>query len=317
VLDDLVRALVSINSANPATFPGGPGERAVAEYCRDWLVRHGAAAELVHADGLPGRPGVIAEAGPGGDPTLLLVGHLDTYRWYRPSFVEDRAYGPGASDMKGGVAAILAVLAQGVPSGIVRALLVPDEEHASLGIRSLLPRVGWDAAVVVEDTGLCLGTGHAGSLTAYLPVEQAHLRAYALPPDLRRQLRCGFDRNRPDLLALRLVVPPGVDAVALRAALPGDGWTVRESFLASLTGPLPAALLAAGTAAGLAMTPVRLPGWTEAGVLASTGRPCMVFGPGGGGAHTTAEWVDLGQVRTASRVLASTAARYCEDGWDV
>lgn len=308
-LDELVRALVSVNSANPATFPGGPGERAVAELCAAWCAGRGVAAELVTVEGLPGRPGVLAQAGSGRPPVLLLVGHLDTYRWYPPHFSGDHVRGPGATDMKGGLAAILAVLARGVPAGTVRALLVPDEEHASRGIRALLPAVDWDAAVVAEDTGLRPGTAHPGSVTAFLRPDAARRRIALLSPGHRRRLRVA--RLADDLVRLRLVVRPGEDAARLARALPGDDWATRESFAAPAGGPLVNALVAAGTAHGLPARPVTLTGWTEAGVLAATGRPCVVFGPGGGGAHGTDEWISLADVRSAARTLADAAIRYC------
>ncbi|WP_422772318.1 M20/M25/M40 family metallo-hydrolase [Plantactinospora sp. WMMC1484] len=320
-VDELARTLISINSANPTTFPGGPGELAVAQFCAQWWTAHGVTAELVTPVGLPDRPGVVAQTGSGRSPVLLLVGHLDTYRWYPPSFPDGQVRGPGATDMKGGVAAIMAVLARGVAAGTVKALLVPDEEHASRGIRALLPGVAWDAAVVAEDTALRLGTAHAGSVTAFLHPGVARHRFAALSPGHRRRLR--VSRLDNDMVRLRLVVPPGEDAARLARALPGDDWTVRESFAAQANGPLLDALVVAGMAEGLAMPPVAIAGWTEAGVLAATGRPCLVYGPGGGGAHSTDEWASLADIRCAARVLATAAARYCagpadqERGWSV
>ncbi|MFF5176134.1 M20/M25/M40 family metallo-hydrolase [Micromonospora sp. NPDC000089] len=308
-LDELVRALVSVNSANPATAAGGPGERAVAEFCAAWCAAHGVAADLVPVAGLPGRPGVLAQAGTGRPPVLLLVGHLDTYRWYPPHFSGDHVRGPGATDMKGGLAAILGVLARGVPAGTVRALLVPDEEHASRGIRALLPAVAWDAAVVAEDTGLRPGTAHPGSVTAFLRPDPARRRITLLSPGHRSRVR--VSRLDHDLVRLRLVVRPGDDAARLARTLPGDDWTIRESFAAPVGGPLVDALVGAGSAQGLPVRPVALTGWTEAAVLAATGRPCLVFGPGGGGAHGTDEWISLADVRRAARTLADAATRYC------
>ena len=312
-VDELVRALVSINSANPATFPDGPGELAVARFCARWWSERGVRAELLTAAGLAGRPGVLAQAGSGRSPVLLLVGHLDTYRWYPPSFLPGQVRGPGATDMKGGVAAILTLLARSVTedsstAGTVKALLVPDEEHASRGIRALLPQVAWDAAVVTEDTGLRLGAAHAGSVTAFLPSDEARRRLAALSPGHRARVR--VSRVDHDLVKLRVVVPPDGDATRLARALPGDDWTVRESFRAQTGGPLVEAVVGAGRSAGLAMSPVSIAGWTEAGVLAATGRPCLVFGPGGGGAHSTDEWASLADIRCATRVLIAAAARY-------
>ena len=84
---------------------------------------------------------------PGGDgPTILLGGHIDTVEvcqgWQHVPLaltVEgDRAYGLGASDMKGGIAAILTVLRRFArlgekPRGNILFAGLADEERLSLG----------------------------------------------------------------------------------------------------------------------------------------------------------------------------------------
>ena len=73
---DLLAALVSIDSVNPALVPGAAGETRIAEYVATWAAENGLSAERV--EHTPGRPSVIVRGGSGTGPTLLLCGHLDT-----------------------------------------------------------------------------------------------------------------------------------------------------------------------------------------------------------------------------------------------
>ncbi|MCR4425944.1 MAG: ArgE/DapE family deacylase [Firmicutes bacterium] len=54
-------------------------------------------------------------------------------------------------------------------------------------------------------------------------------------------------------------------------------------------------------------------GWLDSALLDAAGIPSVVFGPGGGGMHGAAEWVDLAQVRAAADVLVETARRFCSE----
>ena len=102
---------------------------------------------------LPGRPNLIVEMGTGDGPTLWLNGHLDTVpignrlAWCREPFGGDihdgRLYGRGASDCKGGVAAMIqaavALHRARVPlAGRLRLTAVMGDEEGWIGIRHLL-----------------------------------------------------------------------------------------------------------------------------------------------------------------------------------
>ena len=109
---DLLRALVRARSVSP---PEGTEEEA-ARLTADRLNAGGIPARLDLV--APGRPNVLAELGDGDGPTLLWNAHLDTVpagnrdAWQSDPFGADlrdgRIYGRGASDCKGGVAAMLA-----------------------------------------------------------------------------------------------------------------------------------------------------------------------------------------------------------------
>jgi hypothetical protein len=80
---------------------------------------------------------------------------------------DGRLYGRGAQDMKGSLAAMLAVAKAFVDGGVKLAgdLLitgVADEEYASLGAEHLVQHVKADAAIVTEPTELNLCRAHRG-----------------------------------------------------------------------------------------------------------------------------------------------------------
>jgi len=167
---DLLAALVRIDSTNPALVPGAAGEAGMAHFLAGWLGDRGIPAVI---DGeVPGRPSVIATVkGSGGGRSLLLNAHLDTVGTegmaapFEPAVRDGRMYGRGTYDMKGGLAACLLALLDARDAGLrgdVILAAVADEEHASLGIQSVLRRVRADAAIVAEPTELGICVAHKG-----------------------------------------------------------------------------------------------------------------------------------------------------------
>lgn len=107
---ELLQALIRINTTNP------PGNEAVlACLIADWLQARGVDSQLVTLAN--GRANLVARVGKNqGGPALLFTGHLDTVPagsqpWRFDPFAAERhgdlIYGRGASDMKGGLAAML------------------------------------------------------------------------------------------------------------------------------------------------------------------------------------------------------------------
>ena len=168
----LLRSLVRLDSRNPSLTPGAPGEAAAARLLRDVLAGWGFRAELVEA--APGRPNVVARIGTGDGPTLMLNGHLDvvgtdgmTHAPFDAAERDGRLYGRGATDMKGGVAAMCAAAWRAAQAGALGAEVivaaVADEEWSSIGTHDLLARgVRADAAVVTEPTRLAVCPAHRG-----------------------------------------------------------------------------------------------------------------------------------------------------------
>jgi acetylornithine deacetylase len=169
----IARALVGIPSVNPVLEPAGGGEREIAEATCSWLKQWGFTAHT--AEVAPGRWNTIGHLeGPGQGPTLLLNGHLDTVGVegmtidpFSAEVVDGRMWGRGSCDMKGGDASLLAAAAalarDGLSCGRLVVALTADEEHASLGMQSLIESgVRADAAIVCEPTDLAVMPAHKG-----------------------------------------------------------------------------------------------------------------------------------------------------------
>jgi acetylornithine deacetylase len=169
----LARELIRIDSRNPTLVAGAPGESSVAKCLSDVLSQWGLDVSL--HDAAPGRPNVVATvrgSGRGAGRSLMFNGHVDVVGvegMTHPPFdaVErgGKIYGRGASDMKGGIAAMCAAAArlQGQVKGDVVVAAVVDEEWRSLGTSALLAAgVRADAAIVTEPTRLSIMPAHKG-----------------------------------------------------------------------------------------------------------------------------------------------------------
>ncbi len=186
----LLRQLVAINSINPHLVPGGAGEADIARFVAAWFEQAG--LEVVVDEAAPGRPNVIGIArGSGGGRSLLLNAHMDTVgvtgmqRPHDPHIENNRLYGRGAFDMKGGLAAAMAAGAAARQRGLrgdVIVTAVIDEEYASLGTSAIVKRWRADAAIVTEPTELQICTAHKGF--AWFSVETRGVAAHGSRPDL-------------------------------------------------------------------------------------------------------------------------------------
>ena len=195
--------------------------RPLIDFVRDLLARHGIASELVEAEG--GRKAnLFATIGPADRPGILLSGHTDVVpvagqAWtsdpFRLRVADGRAYGRGTADMKGFVAAALALAIRAAGRGLAIPLhlaLSHDEEIGCVGVRSLIdllaargmrPRL----TIVGEPTEMRIATGHKGKLAARAT---CHGRAghSALAPDALNAIHLACDfvgalRDAQDALA--------------------------------------------------------------------------------------------------------------------
>jgi acetylornithine deacetylase/succinyl-diaminopimelate desuccinylase family protein len=166
----LLAALVSIDSVNPSLVPGGAGEAGMARFVTDWCAQRGIPAEIDATS--PRRPSVIARVkGSGGGRSLVLNAHMDTVGVagmpdpFCARVENGHLYGRGSYDMKGSLAACMLALADiraSKLSGDVILAAVSDEEHASIGVQSVLKRIQADAVIVTEPTALDLCIAHKG-----------------------------------------------------------------------------------------------------------------------------------------------------------
>jgi len=139
---ELTQELVRINSENP---PGN--ERAIAKYIKDFLDDLKIPTEIIEFE--KNRFDVVASIGSG--KGLMLNGHMDTvpagdinnwkYDPFEARIVDGKIFGRGTSDMKGGIASILAAVKNLSKENFKKKLLltfVADEEVALKGSEYLI-----------------------------------------------------------------------------------------------------------------------------------------------------------------------------------
>lgn len=162
---DLTRSFVAIDSQNP-----GPGETAMADAVEELVSRSGRYRVTRH-ELEPGRPNLIVTVGEGPGPHLALSGHLDTKPvgdalslWRTDPFeltiIDGLAYGLGATDMKGAVAAMLIALdryaASGSPAPASLILTADEEQGSDAGAKALVEHglIDVDGIVIGEPSGV-------------------------------------------------------------------------------------------------------------------------------------------------------------------
>lgn len=167
----LTRLLVQIDSRNPDLVAGAPAEGEVARALAALLETWGFDVSLQEV--IPGRPNVVARIGRAGGRSLMFNGHLDvvgvegmTHAPFEGATIDGRLHGRGATDMKGGVAAMCCAAWRAAKSGLAGEIVVAavvDEEWQSAGTRGLLERgVRADACIVTEPTRLAIAPAHKG-----------------------------------------------------------------------------------------------------------------------------------------------------------
>ena len=164
--------LVQIDSSNPSLTPDSPGEAEVGAYIEKLLNSLGLAVEKTELE--PNRVNVVGRlAGSGGGKTLMLNGHTDTVgiegmaEPFSGDIRDGKLYGRGSYDMKGSVAAMLAVTKAIIDAGIelkgdLLLTFVADEEYASIGSADIAKRYSADGAIVTEPTHFEICIAHRG-----------------------------------------------------------------------------------------------------------------------------------------------------------
>lgn len=171
---ELTRDMIRFDTVNP---PGN--ERPLAEMLGRLLEEAGFAVS--YHEFAPARASLIARAGGGDKPPLCLTGHIDTVplgarAWSMDPFAADikdgRLYGRGSSDMKSGVAAMVAAAiglmpALGRSPGVVLVITAGEETGCEgayhlVGLSEALGKAG--AVVVGEPSSNYPFVGHKGAL---------------------------------------------------------------------------------------------------------------------------------------------------------
>lgn len=215
---ETLKALVRINSINPALVPGAPGEREIAAYLTDQLDELG--LEVSVDEITPGRFNVVGRLpGRGNGPALMLNAHTDTVgiegmdEPFAATIRDGRLYGRGAQDMKGSLAAMLAavraVVEAGVPlDGDLLLAAVADEEHASIGTEHLLREFRADGAIVTEPTDLAICRAHRGFIWYRVETEGRAAHGSRFEEGIDANIHMGRFLAQLDLLAQELVNRP-------------------------------------------------------------------------------------------------------------
>jgi len=189
----LTRKLLSFNNINP---PGN--EEGIARYVAYLLSENGFDVKLPEFE--KGRLHLIAERGLSiHKPPIVLSGHFDTVplgnsKWSYDPFAgevsDEKIWGRGSSDMKGGVAAMILASIEAFkdksPDGGVRLIFTAAEELGCIGIQQLMKTIedpGKASAVIVgEPTANQPAIGHKGAI--YLNAVTSGKTAHSSMPHL-------------------------------------------------------------------------------------------------------------------------------------
>lgn len=219
----LLRDLVALPSINPmGRALHGPGiyEHQVTAYLEEFF--RGLNVPFERQTIAPQRDNIIARwERPGARRTLLFEVHQDTVPVdnmtidpFGARIENGRLYGRGACDIKGGMAALLAMFARLVrdkPSGAANVILActVDEEHTFLGVQRLVrDALRADAAVVAEPTQLHIVNAHKGAVRWHLETHGRSCHSSAPEKGINAVYRMGHVLRAIEQFAERLRTSP-------------------------------------------------------------------------------------------------------------
>ena len=172
--------LYSLLSSLVSTYSVSGSERGIVDFLDRKLTRLGFSTERMESGSICG---VLCGDRPG--PTVLLDAHIDTVtvpdksKWTHDPFSltrdNGRLYGRGTSDMKGGLAAIIAgaskFVGRSFPGRIVISCVVEEERFEGICSREVSRRYKPDYVVIGESTGGKLNIGQRGRCEILLEAE--------------------------------------------------------------------------------------------------------------------------------------------------
>jgi acetylornithine deacetylase len=171
-IENTLADLVQINSVNPDLDSNGCGEQEIGMYINRLLESFQLKSEI-HSLG-PERINVVGILeGTGEGKSLMLNAHMDTVgvqgmqNPFSGAVKDGKLYGRGAYDMKGSIAAMLAVAKaikeQNIKfAGDLVLAFVADEEFESKGTQQLIREYKTNGAIVAEPTDLNICLAHRG-----------------------------------------------------------------------------------------------------------------------------------------------------------
>ena len=205
--------------------------RALIDFVRQYLADRGVEAELFEAE--DGRKAnLFATLSPAGVPGVLLSGHTDVVpvdgqHWttdpFRLAVHEGRAFGRGATDMKGFIASALQLVDRAAQAPLrtpIHFAFSHDEETGCVGVRPMIASLAARGlhprfAIVGEPTSMRIATGHKGKIGARATCCGVAAHSALAPTALNAvHLACDFVsavRARQDDLARRGARDPDYD----------------------------------------------------------------------------------------------------------
>ncbi|NDV88923.1 acetylornithine deacetylase [Aurantimonas aggregata] len=188
--------------------------RDLIDFVASFLAERGIESQLIATpDGR--KANLLATLGPKDRPGIMLSGHTDVVpvdgqAWssepFRMGVRDGRAYGRGTADMKGFVAAALALVDRAVGAKLrtpLQLALSYDEEIGCVGVRSMIEEMSgrtWQPrfCIVGEPTSMRVALGHKGKLAARACARGVAAHSALAPHGLNAiHLACDFvDRLR-------------------------------------------------------------------------------------------------------------------------
>lgn len=159
-LEELVSKLIQFPTVNP------PGDNLVecASFIRDYFSMNGFSASIFEFE--KGWPTVVVDNGKKSDKSVLLNGHYDVVptgdksKWdfdpFSGKILEDKVYGRGATDMKGGLAVFMQIfteIADRVPYNLIFTAVPDEETSGEKGSRYLAEKYKPNLVLISEPSG--------------------------------------------------------------------------------------------------------------------------------------------------------------------
>ncbi|MGG5255307.1 M20 family metallopeptidase [Neobacillus sp. SM06] len=167
---ELLKSLLSIDSSTKE------GANRAVDFCEKWLLERNLPVKKLTNNGYNM---LVCEIG-SGERTIIFNGHVDVVsgkaELFRPKEKDGRLYGRGAADMKAGVAAMMAAMAELKNRDLktkVQLQIVSDEEIGGFNCAGYLAEQGYlgDFVICAEPTQLGIGLQAKGIMHVDIEIQ--------------------------------------------------------------------------------------------------------------------------------------------------